>query len=185
VRIIRGKLKSRRLTVPKGFTSRPTTNFSKEGLFNIIDNRMDLDDKVILDLCSGTGNISLEFVSGGVKSVVAVDQNFKCVKFLQNLAKELDIENELTVLKSEVLQFLKHTEMKFDVIFADPPYDLDIHQKIVDAVFERNLLNEDGWLIVEHSRNTVLLNNPGYQFERKYGSVQFSFLQESLPSQDK
>lgn len=177
MRIIRGKLKSRRLTVPKGFSSRPTTNFSKEGLFNIIDNRMDLEDKSILDLCSGTGNISLEFVSGGVKSVIAVDQNFKCVRFLQNLAKELDIENELTVLKGDVLQFLKHTDLTFDVIFADPPYEMDIHQKIVDLVFEKKLLNEDGWLIVEHSRNTILLNNPNYQFERKYGSVQFSFLQ--------
>lgn len=177
MRIIRGKLKSRRLTVPKGFTSRPTTNFSKEGLFNIIDNRMDLEDKVILDLCSGTGNISLEFVSGGVKSVIAVDMNFKCVKFLQNLAKELDIENELTVLKADVLSFLKQTDLKFDVIFADPPYESDIHQKIVDLVFEKKLLKEDGWLIVEHSRNTKLLENEGYQFERKYGSVQFSFLQ--------
>lgn len=138
---------------------------------------MDLEDKVILDLCSGTGNISLEFVSGGVKRVIAIDQNFKCVKFLQNLAKELDIENELTVLKADVLSFLKHTELKFDVIFADPPYESDIHQKIVDIVFERSLLNEEGWLIVEHSRNTVLLNNKAYQFERKYGSVQFSFLQ--------
>jgi 16S rRNA (guanine966-N2)-methyltransferase len=177
VRIIRGKLKSRRLTVPKGFTSRPTTNFSKEGLFNVIDNRMDLDDKVILDLCSGTGNISLEFVSGGVRSVIAIDQNFRCVKFLQNLAKELDVENELTVMKADVLSFLKHTELTFDVIFADPPYESDIHQKIVDLVFERNLLNEDGWLIVEHSRKTKLLDNPNYLFERKYGSVQFSFLQ--------
>jgi 16S rRNA (guanine966-N2)-methyltransferase len=177
VRIIRGKLKSRRLIVPKGFTSRPTTNFSKEGLFNIIDNKMDLDDKVILDLCSGTGNISLEFVSGGVKSVIAIDQNFKCVKYLQNLAKELDIENELTVLKADVLSFLKNTEMKFDVIFADPPYESDIHQKIVDLVLNRKILKEDGWLIVEHSRNTKLLQNPGYQFERKYGSVQFSFIQ--------
>lgn len=177
MRIIRGKLKSRRLTVPKGFTSRPTTNFSKEGLFNIIDNRMDLNDKVILDLCSGTGNISLEFVSGGVKNVIAIDQNFKCVKFLQNLAKELDIENELTVMKADVLSFLKQTELTFDVIFADPPYESDIHQKIVDLVFSRKLLNEDGWLIVEHSRNTKLLDHSNYQFERKYGSVQFSFLQ--------
>ena len=178
MRIIRGTLKSRRLTVPKGFTSRPTTNFAKEGLFNVLDNRIDLEDKAILDLCSGTGNISLEFVSGGVKSVIAVDANFKCVKFLQNLAKELDIEKELTVLKGDVIQFLKHTELKFDLIFADPPYEVHIHQEIVDVIMDRKLLNDNGWLIIEHSRKTILLNNPSYLFEKKYGSVQFSFLQQ-------
>ncbi len=177
MRIIRGKLKSRRLSVPKGFTSRPTTNFSKEALFNIIDNRFDLEDKKILDLCSGTGSISLEFISGGVGSVLAIDQNFKCVQFLQGLAKQLDIVEELTVLKGDVVQFLERTEMKFDLIFADPPYDVAIHHQIVDLIFERKLLNEDGIVIIEHGKQTDLSKHPRFDFERKYGAVHFSFLQ--------
>ncbi len=176
MRIIRGKLKSRRLSVPKGFSSRPTTNFSKEALFNIIDNRFDLEDKKILDLCSGTGNISLEFISGGVGSVLSIDQNFKCVKFLQGLAKQLDLEEELTVLKGDVVQFLERTEMKFDLIFADPPYDVPIHQQIVDLIFQRDLLNEEGIVIIEHGKITDLSKHPNFDFERKYGAVHFSFL---------
>ncbi len=177
MRIIRGKLKSRHVKVPKGFNSRPTTNFSKEALFNIIDNRFDLDGKKILDLCCGTGNISLEFVSGGVGNVLAIDQNFRVVKYLQGLAKELDVSDELTVLKSDAVQFLERTEMKFDMIFADPPYDVNIHEEIANLIFERNLLNEDGIVTIEHGKKTSLSEHPNFDFERKYGAVHFSFLQ--------
>jgi 16S rRNA (guanine966-N2)-methyltransferase len=177
VRIIRGKLKSRRLAVPKGFNSRPTTNFSKEALFNIIDNRFDLEDKRILDLCAGTGNISLEFVSGGVAHVLAVEQNFKCVRFLQGLATQLEIEKELTVLKSDAVQFLERTDLKFDFIFADPPYDVPIHEQIANLIFERNLLNEDGIVVIEHGKQTDFSKHPHFNFERKYGAVHFAFLQ--------
>ncbi len=179
MRIIRGKLKSRTLFVPKGFNSRPTTNFSKEALFNIIDNRFDLEDKEILDLCAGTGNISLEFVSGYVKHVLAVDQNFKCVKFLQGLGKQLDIQDELTVLKSDVIKFLETTEKKFDVIFADPPYAEPIHEKIVELIFERDVLKEDGIVIIEHGKQTKLNSLPHFDFARKYGAVHFSFFQKA------
>lgn len=176
MRIIRGKLKSRRLAVPKGFDSRATTNFSKEALFNILDNRFDFDGMEILDLCAGTGNISLEFVSGGAGHVLAVDQNFKCVKFLQGVAVQLDIEKEFTVLKSEVIKFLEITEKKFDIIFADPPFAEDFHEKIVNLIFERDLLNEDGVVIIEHGKQTSLAEHPNFDFVRKYGAVQYSFL---------
>lgn len=177
MRIIRGKLKSRRLAVPKGFDSRATTNFSKEALFNILDNRYDFEGMEILDLCAGTGNISLEFVSGNAGHVLAIDHNFKCVKFLQGVAVQLDIEKEFTVLKSDVIKFLETTEKKFDIIFADPPFADEIHDKIVNLVFDRNLLNEDGVLIVEHGKKTSLEEHPNFDFVRKYGAVHYSFLQ--------
>lgn len=177
MRIIRGKLKSRRLFVPKGFNSRPTTNFSKEALFNIIDNRFELEGMEILDLCAGTGNMSLEFVSGYAGHVLAVDQNFKCVKFLQGLAEQLDIQEDITVLKSEVLKFLATTDKKFDLIFADPPYAELIHEKIVDLIFARNLLKDEGSIIIEHGKQTSLSHHPNFLEERKYGAVHFSFLQ--------
>lgn len=178
MRIIRGKLKSRHISVPKGFDSRPTTNFSKEALFNILDNRIDLEDLEILDLCSGTGNITLEFISGEVKHVLAVDQNFKCVKFLQSLGKKLDVENQLTVLKSDVIKFLESTDKKFDLIFSDPPFEAGIHESILSLIFERDLLNEDGIVIIEHGKQTKLDHLPNFDFTRKYGAVNFSFFEK-------
>lgn len=180
MRIIRGKLKSRRIFVPKGFNSRPTTDFAKEGLFNLIDNRMDLEDKKILDVCSGTGNISLEFISGGVGSVLAVDQNFACVRYLQKVAKDLEIDGELTVVKSEALTFLKRTELTFDLIFSDPPYALGIHAEMLQIIAERKLLNADGWIIIEHGKETNLSDLPNFEMERKYGNVRFSFFHQEL-----
>ncbi|MFT5582013.1 MAG: 16S rRNA (guanine966-N2)-methyltransferase [Lentimonas sp.] len=178
MRIIRGKLKSRRLNVPKGFDSRPTTNFAKEGLFNIIDNRIDLEKAEVLDLCSGTGNISLEFVSGGAKRVIAIDQNYRCVKFLHGLSKELKIEDELQVLKQDIHHFIENTPLTFDVIFADPPYDVTFHHKIAQTVFDRSLLNEDGWLIIEHNQKVSFEDHPKFVLVKNYGTVHFSFLQD-------
>ncbi len=179
MRIIRGKLKSRTLFVPKGFDSRPTTNFSKEALFNILDNRLDLKGMEVLDLCSGTGNISLEFVSSDVKHVWAVDKNFKCIKFLQSFAKQLDIEDEITVHKSDVIKFLETVDKKFDLIFADPPFEVNMHENILRLIFERNLLKEDGLVVIEHGKKTNLESLPHFDFTRKYGAVHFSFFQKA------
>lgn len=173
MRIIRGKLKSRRIKVPKGFSSRPTTNFAKEGLFNVIDNHFDMEDKEILDLCSGTGNISLEFVSNYAKHVLAVEKSFPCTQYLKSVSKDLNIQNELTVLKSEVISFLKKTEKSFDLIFADPPYDATFHQEILDQVIAKNMVKENGWLIIEHGKQTTFSLEPDLQ--KKYGAVYFSF----------
>lgn len=178
MRIVRGKLKSRRIQVPKGFASRPTTDFAKEGLFNILDNRFEIAGITVLDLCSGTGNITLEFISGGVQHVTAVDQNFACVRYLNKIAKELDVANEVSVLKGDVVQFLKKSPQKFDLIFADPPYAADFHREIITTVFERDLLNEGGLLIVEHGKQTQTDDLPHFDFMKKYGSVHFSFFQK-------
>lgn len=179
MRIVRGKLKSRRIQVPKGFASRPTTDFAKEGLFNILDNIFDIDGITVLDLCSGTGNITLEFLSGGVQHVTAVDMNFACVRYLNKIAKELDVANDLTVLKGDVVQFLKKTPQKFDLIFADPPYAADFHREIITTVYEKDLLNEGGLLIIEHGKQTKTDDLPHFDFMKKYGSVHFSFFQKA------
>ena len=175
MRIIRGKLKSQRFSAPKGFPSRPTTDFAKEGLFNMIENRYSLLNLDILDLCAGTGNISLEFASREAGFITSVDQNFRCVKFIQELTKKHNLENVIEVWKMECVKFLKKTNKTFDIIFTDPPFALTIHDQIHEQVFSRNLLNDNGVLIIEHGRETNFENMEHFQFIRKYGNVYFSF----------
>ena len=177
MRIIRGKYKTRRFKVPKGFPSRPTTDFAKEGLFNILENKIDLENLKILDLCFGTGNISVEFLSREAGTVTAVDSNFNCVRHLKKVCNDLDCANEITILKSDMLKFLEKTSEKYDLIFTDPPFANKDHDKIVETVFDRDLLNEDGLLIIEHGKETNLENITHFQFSRKYGNVVFSFFQ--------
>ena len=175
MRIISGNLKARRFSVPKNFPSRPTTDFAKEGLFNVLEHQLDLFDLNILDLCAGTGNISFEFLSREAGTVTAVDQNFNCVRFIRKNAEELGIAKDLNVYKSEIIQFLQRTEQTYDLIFADPPYAYPKHIDLVKTVFERDLLRSGGWLIVEHGRETNLNDLPFFEFVRSYGNVYFSF----------
>lgn len=174
MRIIRGILKTKRITVPKSFPSRPTTDFAKEGLFNILENRFDFEELELLDLCAGTGNISFEWLSRGAKKVVAVDANFNSTRHIKKLAKDFGLINQIHVVKSDVLNFLGKNEQAFDLIFADPPYDLKVHEEIVKLVFERNLLKEDGLLVVEHGKRTDLSQLPHFELSRTYGNVIFS-----------
>jgi 16S rRNA (guanine(966)-N(2))-methyltransferase RsmD len=178
VRIIRGKYKTRRFKVPKGFPSRPTTDFAKEGLFNILENQIDFHELSILDLCSGTGSITIEFLSRDAGEVTAVDQNYNCVRHLKQLGRQLECENSLTVIKADIIKFLDKASAKYDIIFADPPFDKTFHEEIVSKVFDRELLNENGILIVEHGRETKLEHITQFQFLRKYGNVIFSFFQK-------
>jgi len=177
VRIIRGKFKTRRYPVPKGFPSRPTTDFAKEGLFNLIENRIDLFDLKILDLCAGTGNISFEFLSREAGHVTAIDSNFNCVRHMKSMARKFECEGEINILKSDILKFLKSAKGPYDLIFADPPYAYDQHEEIHQLIFENGLLTEGGWLIMEHSKETNLENRTHFDFSRKYGGVTFSFFQ--------
>jgi len=176
LRINRGKLKSRRFSVPKAFPSRPTTDFAKEGLFNVLENRISFHDLKILDLCAGTGNISLEFASREAGKITAVDKNFNCVRFIDSLTKELGVDEDIQVVKSDVVQYLKQTNTVYDIIFADPPYAEKFHLDIVNTVFERNLLSAIGWLIIEHGREVDLSNHPNFVDMKKYSNVHFSFL---------
>lgn len=177
MRIIRGKFKTRYYRIPKNFPSRPTTDFAKEGLFNILENQFTLEGLKILDLCAGSGNISMEFLSRDAGTVVAVDKNFNCYKHIKSMSHKFECQDDIAVIKSDILKYLKNTGEKFDLIFADPPYAYQHHGEIIDIVFERELLKEGGILIVEHGKETSLENRTHFDFVRTYGGVHFSFFQ--------
>ena len=177
MRIINGTHKGRVIKVPNGLPVRPTTDFAKEGLFNILNNKINFEDTKVLDLFSGTGHISLEFASRGSNTILAIDKNFKCVGFLKATAKELKLE--IDTIKSDVFDFLKNCNQKFDLIFADPPYDLENIPAIHQLVFEKQLLNENGILIIEHGPRTNLETLQGFVQKRSYGNVNFSFFENN------
>lgn len=177
MRIISGKHKSKRISAPKKLPVRPTTDMAKESLFNIINNLYYFENIAVLDLFAGTGNISYEFGSRGTKTIHAVDGHYGCVKFINQTSDELDLD--INAYKSDVYKFLEKTTLKSDLIFADPPYDFEEEQflKIADFVFERELLNEDGILIIEHSKHTDLTKHPKHSYDKRYGGNVFSFFE--------
>lgn len=176
MRIVGGIYKRRIISPPKNLPVRPTTDMAKESLFNILGNFIDLDEKVVTDLFSGTGNIAYEFVSRGADKVLAVEQNFVCVKFIRQTAETFEMDN-LTVIQSDVFRFLKSGTQSYDVIFADPPYALENIPAIQELVFEHKRLNPDGWLIIEHPRSVDFTACRYFHSHRKYGKVNFSFFQ--------
>lgn len=178
MRIISGIFKSKRIQAPKNLPVRPTTDMAKEALFNILNNLYYFNGISVLDLFSGTGNISYEFASRGTENITAVDAHFGCIKFINSTSKELDLT--INSIKSDVYKYLEKCPTKFDVIFADPPYGFELEQfeKIVELVFERDLLNEGGLLIVEHSKHTDLNENAHLSYQKKYGGNMFSFFEK-------
>jgi len=178
IRIISGKYKGRRIKAPKNLPVRPTTDRSKEALFNILQNRVYIPELKILDLFTGTGNVSYEFASRGAKEIQAVDKDYRVVGFVKNTAREFDFPIKVT--KQDIQKFLSTTPSKFDLIFADPPYDMDKEQqqKLIDLVFERDLLNDDGLLIWEHIDKIDFSDHPHFDFSRKYGMSVFSFFKK-------
>lgn len=177
MRIISGKHKARRLSAPKKLPVRPTTDMAKEALFNILNNLYYFDSISVIDLFSGTGNISYEFASRGTEIIIAVDAHFGCVKFINKTAKELEMPIE--TIKSDVYKFLEKSPQKADIIFADPPYSFEKEEfeKIVTLVFEKNHLLENGLLIIEHSKRTDLSDNTHFRYSKKYGGNMFSFFE--------
>lgn len=179
MRIISGKHKGRYLQAPKKLPVRPTTDMAKEALFNILNNLYYFEDLVVLDLFSGTGNISFEFASRGATQLTAVDANYSCVQYIDKISKELEFN--IDTIKSDVFQYLEKAAQKSTVIFADPPYDLSIDDfsKIPELVFKNNLLLDNGVLIVEHSKHTDLSNLDHFTNQRKYGGSVFSFFEQN------
>ncbi len=177
MRIISGKYKGKRITAPKKLPVRPTTDMAKEGLFNILNNRFYFDGLKVLDLFSGTGNISFEFASRDAGEILAVDSFAGCVHFISKTAKEMDLS--ITPIKADVFKFLERTSDTFDIIFADPPYNFkeDKFLTIAHLVFKRQLLLEDGLLVIEHSDKTNLSHHPNFSDSRKYGGSVFSFFE--------
>lgn len=158
---------------PKNFKARPTTDFAKENLFNILNNNFDFSELNVLDLFSGTGSISYEFASRECISVISVESNFKHHIFIKKSIDELGL-TQIKAIKSDAFRYVKSCREKFDIIFADPPYDLKTIETIPDFIFENNILKENGWLIVEHGDKTNFGRHPAFIELRKYGGVNFS-----------
>ncbi|SKB91303.1 RsmD family RNA methyltransferase [Daejeonella lutea] len=174
MRIIGGRLKGLRLNPPGKLPVRPTTDSAKEALFNILYNQFDFESLKVLDLFSGTGNISLEFASRGVPSITSVDRDFGCYNYLKSVAKQYSLDSVKPV-KADVLKYLEVETDQYDLIFVDPPYDLPQMNQIAPIVFRRNILKADGVLIVEHHSMKKIDNDPHFKEQRKYGSSSFSF----------
>jgi len=179
MRIISGIHKGIRINAPKKLPVRPTTDMAKEALFNILNNNYYFDEIKVLDLFSGIGSISLELASRGVTDITSVDINKGCVQFLSITAEKLKLN--LNVLNSDVYRFLEKQTKQYHIIFADPPYAFSQEQfeKLRTLVFERNLLKENGMLIIEHSKQTDLSKQPNFIKERRYGGNCFSFFEIS------
>jgi len=175
MRIISGKHKSRRLSAPKNLPVRPTKDMAKEGLFNILNNTYYFGDVKVLDLFAGTGNISFEFASRGALNVTAVDRDQGCVVFIEKASDDLELD--IKVLKNDVFSYLDNSNETFDIIFADPIYEMDFEDfsKLVNTVFDKKMLLEEGVLVIEHSKRMSLESLPNYSNSRNYGGSVFSF----------
>lgn len=177
MRIISGTHKGRNIIAPGNLPVRPTTDFAKEALFNILQHQLELSALDALDLFSGTGNITYELASRGCTKITAVDNNSRCCAFIKKTAENLGLDH-IMVIKDDVFRFLKNNTHHYDLIFADPPYDLPETSSIPAMVMERALLNENGLLIVEHGKQLDLSSHKGFYEKRNYGNVHFSFFRK-------
>ena len=177
MRIISGRCGGRMINPPKNLRARPTTDFAKENLFNVLGNMIDFEDIEVLDLFAGTGSISYEFASRGAKAVTSVEINAVHYNFIRQTAQQFGFTN-LHPMKANVFLYLKSCVKQFDVIFSDAPYDLEGSEKVIDAVWENDLLREGGVFIFEHSKTMDVSHYPHYKQTRSYGSVQFSIFEK-------
>ena len=178
MRIISGKNKGRKIQAPKKLPVRPTTDMAKESLFNILNNHIYFEDVSVLDLFAGTGSISYEFASRGAVSVMAIDENRHCIRFIDKTAATLQFDN-LSTLQTDYEYFLRRTHQQWDIIFADPPYQMEeAYQKLPDLIFQHKLLKEGGYFVLEHPAAHSFETHPHFLRERRYGRVHFSFFGE-------
>ena len=175
MRIISGKYRSKRIKAPKSIKARPTTDFAKESLFNILSNKYELEQVQVLDLFSGTGNISYEFGSRGAQNILAVDIAHSSHKFISEMAEEMGLP--IQTVKANVFQFLSKHTGKYDIIFADPPYFHKDVSLIPQLIYGRNLLKPKGILIVEHDKQIDFSKEERFLEVRRYGKVNFSFFE--------
>lgn len=177
MRIISGTHGGRMINPPKNLRARPTTDFAKENLFNVLGNMVDFEDIDVLDLFAGTGSISYEFASRGARSVTSIEINAVHYNFIRSTAKSFGMGN-IHPVKANVFLYVKSCTKQFDVIFSDAPYDLEGSEQVVDAVFENDLLKDDGIFIFEHSKSQDFSSHPNFLRLRSYGSVQFSIFKK-------
>ena len=174
MRIIGGKYKGRRISPPAGFTARPTTDFARESLFNILNNRICFEDVSVLDLFAGTGSISYEFASRGAREVHLVEMDIRHVSGIRRIIKEMGITNIKTI-HIDVRAYLKTCSVKYDVVFADPPYSLSWLREIPDLVAGSGIVKEEGFFILEHPKAMSFSSHKLFFEHRNYGGVNFSF----------
>lgn len=176
MRIIRGKYGRRRFSVPTNITARPTTDFARENIFNVIENMVDIEGLKCLDLFAGTGAVSFELLSRGALSVTSVEKSATQARFIEKVKQELGDRN-LHLLRMDALRFIRESSTAFDFVFADPPYDLDGFGEIPQMVLESKLLHPGSIFIIEHSKNYDFSTLAGFSDHRVYGSVNFSIFE--------
>lgn len=174
MRIIGGSHKGKILKVPVGLPVRPTTDYAKEALFNILNNKVDIEDLTVLDLFAGTGNITLEFASRGAADITSVDIDQKCIAFIKKMSLELGFKN-IKVIKDDCFRFIKENNGMYDLIFCDAPYDNEKLKELAQLISENKLLKEDGLLIIEHPERINFKSDLEVVDHRNYGKVNFSF----------
>lgn len=178
MRIIRGEFGRRRFDVPANISARPTTDFARENIFNVIDNLIDIEGITALDLFAGTGAITFELISRGAASVTAVEKAATQYNFIAQVARKLDCTDRLRLVRGDVFKFLQTTRPdSYDFVFADPPYDLDRFAEVPQRVIDSHIVKPGGFFIIEHSRNHSFENLPGFIDHRTYGSVNFSIFE--------
>lgn len=181
MRIVGGQYKGRVFNPGKNFRARPTTDVAKESLFNILTNKYDFEEINVLDLFSGTGSISYEFASRGCKQITLVESDFVHFKFITETLIRLQTKSVYPV-KANVFQFIKKSREKYDLIFADPPFELKELKDIPDLIFFSEILKPEGIFILEHPKNYAFSSHPNFQELRHYGSVHFSFFKRNEKS---
>jgi 16S rRNA (guanine966-N2)-methyltransferase len=177
LRIISGKYKGRVIHPPKNFRARPTTDFARESLFNILSHTIDFEDLIVLDLFSGTGSIAIEFASRGAKEVVAVEKNFIHHQFIKKAIDQIKAEN-ISAIKTDAFTYIARMKKSFDIIFADPPYDLPKFDEVAEKVLNSSLLAPEAIFILEHSKEKDYSAYSEFFDQRKYGSVNFSMFKK-------
>lgn len=178
MRVISGKYKGKRVLPPKKFPSRPTTDMAKEALFNILENRFHWEGLKVMDLFAGTGNISVEFLSRGVGQVISVDSHHIAISHMNKVRSEFEADNWV-VIRKDVLKYMEHANGPFDIIFADPPFNMKETGTLPDLILNSGSLLEDGLLILEHGQENDFSGHPSLQDTRSYGGVYFSFFNKS------
>ncbi|MCF8224245.1 MAG: RsmD family RNA methyltransferase [Bacteroidales bacterium] len=177
MRIVSGKYKGKKIRPPSNFNARPTTDFAKEALFNIIENNFNIDELSVLDLFSGTGSITYEFASRGALRVSSVEMDPVHFRFIKSMVNTLDMF-QVNVVRSDALKVIKNPWEEFDIVFADPPYDMKDLESLPELVLDNELLTKDGWLILEHPSKMNFNHIEGLFDHRSYGSVNFSFFKK-------
>ena len=177
MRIIGGKHKGRRFTPPAdNWPTRPTTDYAKEGLFNILQNNFDLEELKVLDLFGGTGNHSYEFASRGCCDITYVDRFAGAIKFVRGMVEKLDMVDCIKIVQADVFKYIRRAKGKqYDYIFLGPPYGMPALDTLPDEVFEADLLAPGGWMVLEHNPNHDFTKHPRFDEARNYGKTIFSF----------